>query len=706
MNTYTRRTTWALILLATVASNPTQALEFTFLTNAALINRVTFDAYLGNSDDQFIPGLNNIGAATQFAGNNTTYGFLGGTMSVAGVTPFGLQEHQYIGISTHTAASMFGEWNSNFLGSFNNPFTQSLDTGSPSVITHSPDQTYTTVFTYFDDAYQGRLTITGTGNYLRNWQSPTDYYSGDELTHYQTVLPLLPAGWVGVAHELQSWVVNDGPQAGATGVTTTTFYTLDYDAVPDGTTPEVLGAPWIISGYAATVDADGLSAAIGSPYAPAIAGSALLSGGNEATLTSVALGGVGEGTLTVQGAGTVLHVGAPSGTLGAFSAASGTLNVLDGARVETSLLLRQGEGALHTVIDGVGSVLAMSAPGAGTIGLIDQGFSPLAGESTTVIRNGGRLEISAQGEQSALLILFASHSMSVDGPGSAVLVHGTQTGSSPQLSTSVVVEQGTSLQITGGASLQIDEPSSGIGGVALGGLLLPDTFSTAPATVLVDGAGSLLDGGAAVSVGEHYEFDPVTGIYFRNGTAGGSSVLTVRNGGRVIATDLLVGLAGTLNGSGGTIEAMVENHGLVDVGQSPGVMNIEGDFTQGADGRLLIEIGGTAAGSEYDVLNVSGVAHLGGTLEIVLLDGFAPGLSDTFDFLSALSFDGAFDQLILPLLGNGRQLELRFGPDGIGAVVTSVPLPGVTWLFVAGSAFLLRRRPAQSRSIDAISDAG
>lgn len=82
----------------------------------------------------------------------------------------------------------------------------------------------------------------------------------------------------------------------------------------------------------------------------------------------------------------------------------------------------------------------------------------------------------------------------------------------------------------------------------------------------------------------------------------------------VAAEKVAVRVGGDVNNGGGTISP--EN--------SPGVMEIEGEFTQGEDGSLLIELGGTTAGDEHDVLRVDGEASLDGTLEVSLVDGYVP----------------------------------------------------------------------------------
>jgi choice-of-anchor B domain-containing protein len=105
---------------------------------------------------------------------------------------------------------------------------------------------------------------------------------------------------------------------------------------------------------------------------------------------------------------------------------------------------------------------------------------------------------------------------------------------------------------------------------------------------------------------------------------------------------------GTISGNG-TIAGDVDNGGgTISPGNSPGVLVIEGDLTQGEGGSILIELSGTAAGSQYDTLRIDGHLSADGTLEVRLLDGFQPSLSDTFDILAFGSLSGGFDKVILP----------------------------------------------------------
>lgn len=77
-------------------------------------------------------------------------------------------------------------------------------------------------------------------------------------------------------------------------------------------------------------------------------------------------------------------------------------------------------------------------------------------------------------------------------------------------------------------------------------------------------------------------------------------------------------------------------------GNSIGVVTIGGDLTLMAGSTTEIEIDGTAASSQSDVINVGGTATLNGTLRILGLPGDYTGTSRTFTFLSASSITGQF----------------------------------------------------------------
>ena len=79
--------------------------------------------------------------------------------------------------------------------------------------------------------------------------------------------------------------------------------------------------------------------------------------------------------------------------------------------------------------------------------------------------------------------------------------------------------------------------------------------------------------------------------------------------------------AGTLKGTG-TVQGDVVNAGTVAPGNSPGFLNVTGNYTQTSTGVLELEIAGRNPNTpEYDRLRVTGSATLDGTVRVSLLNG-------------------------------------------------------------------------------------
>jgi hypothetical protein len=95
---------------------------------------------------------------------------------------------------------------------------------------------------------------------------------------------------------------------------------------------------------------------------------------------------------------------------------------------------------------------------------------------------------------------------------------------------------------------------------------------------------------------------------------------------------------GTFNLTAGTFT----NEGTVAPGLSAGTLTVTGNYPQGPDAVLALEIGGFTPGSEHDVLAVSGAANLNGTLRAALIEEFTPKMDDTFVVLTYSSRTGEF----------------------------------------------------------------
>jgi filamentous hemagglutinin family protein len=114
--------------------------------------------------------------------------------------------------------------------------------------------------------------------------------------------------------------------------------------------------------------------------------------------------------------------------------------------------------------------------------------------------------------------------------------------------------------------------------------------------------------------------------------------------------------AGTITGNG-TLDlgaATLTNDGLLTPGgaATAGTLSITGNLANAGSGTIDADIGGTAPGTQYDRINVSGTATLGGTLNGSLIGGFTPN-AQSFDIISAASMSGSFTASSLPLGVNG-----------------------------------------------------
>ena len=132
---------------------------------------------------------------------------------------------------------------------------------------------------------------------------------------------------------------------------------------------------------------------------------------------------------------------------------------------------------------------------------------------------------------------------------------------------------------------------------------------------------------------------------------------------------------GTLRGTG-TYFQNVTSGGTVAPGASPGILTVNGSYTQTSTGNLDIEVAkliGAVPGVDFDRLVVTGAATLGGTVTGTMLDGFAPATGTGIDVVVAGTRSQTF-QLVnsvpAPLPGS-LALEARY--DGTTAKLFAVP---------------------------------
>ena len=135
------------------------------------------------------------------------------------------------------------------------------------------------------------------------------------------------------------------------------------------------------------------------------------------------------------------------------------------------------------------------------------------------------------------------------------------------------------------------------------------------------------------------------------------------------STNITSFLGGTIEGNG-TVRVsnpLVNEGATVMPGASAGELTIDGDYTQESAGTLQIEIGGLLPGEQHDVLDVTGMAVLGGTLELILLNGFVPEVGESFVIMTAGAMSGTFDEVNGP-----AEFEVNYGADHVTLTVRSV----------------------------------
>jgi hypothetical protein len=106
----------------------------------------------------------------------------------------------------------------------------------------------------------------------------------------------------------------------------------------------------------------------------------------------------------------------------------------------------------------------------------------------------------------------------------------------------------------------------------------------------------------------------------------------------------------------GTLTGLVSNtSGQVT---PSGVLTINGTFNQNTLGKLLIELGGTTVGTQYDRLSVAGLVTLNGTLDVKLINSFNPAVGNSFDILDWTTLSGTFATQNLPALTGAKTWDL------------------------------------------------
>jgi T5SS/PEP-CTERM-associated repeat protein len=326
-----------------------------------------------------------------------------------------------------------------------------------------------------------------------------------------------------------------------------------------------------------------------------------------------------DGTFTVSGGGLLTLKGS------SFKISAGSsfnLNVTDaGSMFDAS--------SSSFEIDGLASVSDKLQVANG--GTLATGASTLMGPFATmnVTGNGSTWEIGAKQEANGTLTISNGGAIEV-GAGAGVSVQGATV-----LNTFGVIAVNGS-----GATFSAPSVRSNSGSLFAteGDISIADSLSL---------SGGLLSGGAAY-VGSNGSIEvgltsPMAGVLH----IGPSGLVT---NSAIIHGNVVVDLGGSYVSAGGAVTGSLFIAGLNKLFDGPGIETVNGDYTQTSTGVLDIGVEGTVAGSPtgYSVLDVTGNATLGGTLELSYLNGFMPTVGETLDFLNVNgTTTGAFTAVTL-----------------------------------------------------------
>ena len=310
--------------------------------------------------------------------------------------------------------------------------------------------------------------------------------------------------------------------------------------------------------------------------------------------------------------------------------------------------------------------------GAGTIG--DSNPMPITNNGTIqansttnpLFINSGTYGFTNNGK----LIVNASSTLNVQGLFNNLHTNGTLTGGSYLVIGTLGVQNSV---VTNAANITLSGAAAKISNTNMGTNALATLTSNATTGILSLQSGQVLmtagnlSNAGMITVGTATSFK-VGGSYTQ--TAGKTTV----DGTLTAPTGLLL-QNGMLQGQGTVAAAMTSDATVVagDTTSKAGKLAINGSYTESGTGALDVAIGGHTVGTQYSQLTVSNGAHLSGTLNIKLINGFVPSIGSVFTILTANPVTHTFATVNGLHINSGEHFDIAYTSTAVTLTVAAGP---------------------------------
>lgn len=387
------------------------------------------------------------------------------------------------------------------------------------------------------------------------------------------------------------------------------------------------------------------------------------------------------GAVTLSGAATIKTDGSAGSTLsGGIDLGSNILTfALDGgaaSTISTNAIIGTGS----VVKTGLGTLnvnVANSYTGSTTIsaGKLSASNIVVSGGSSNLGNATSSVTLGSSGAQGTLSYTGSSDTytrgFTIGGSGGGRL-DVTTSGQTLTIATGAVTGSGT-FTVGGAGDTSISANLTHSGGL----------IKTDSGTLTISGTGNTFTGNTDVNQGK----------LVINGYISTSALTTVSSG-------------ATLGGSGTVGALTISTGGFVTPGNSPGILTVNGDYTQA--GQYSAELAGTTAGADYDQIDVAGNVDItGGTLVAMFSGSYSEndllfilqndgtdaitGIYTGFSQGDVVANYGGFDWII-SYHADSTTNTFSGAPNGNDIALMAVPEPGVAALLGGLGLLALGRR--------------